>query len=160
MTSNGSYVAAGSLVSARNGSVYYFNGTSGALLWKHQAYAAVQPVVMSPEGAYVAAVGNGALLFNSRGDLLWNYTNLGLPVAFLQGDSLVILSGGHASGVNLVGYNGTILATFDIHGEVAVSQSGSEWVDAAGSIGTGGCATLHVFDGSTALPSIQLCSSR
>lgn len=160
MSSDGSSISVGTLVSGYNGSVFYFDGADGALLWSRQAYTAVQPLVMSPDGEYVASGGNvGTLLFNSKGDLLWNSSTLGQPVAILPGDSLVILEGG-SPGTQLVGYDGKVLATFDASGMVAASQTGPEWVQASGSLGPGSCSVLRVYDGLSQVASTELCPAQ
>ena len=170
MSSDGSFVAAGTIVTAYNGSVLYFDGRTGALLWDRQAHTEVQPLVMSADGSHIAIGGNtGVMLLDSSGNILWNYSLTsvaGPPISVLQSGSLVLLSGSYAAEpitTQLIGYNGTIAAAFDIPATsaVAASLNGPVWVVVEGLItSNGGCATLHLFDGSTALPSMQLCSSR
>jgi len=167
MSSDGSHVAAGTIVTAYNGSVLYFDGRSGTLLWNRQVYTEVQPLVMSSDGSHVAIGGNtGAMLLDSSGNILWNYSYtevLGNPVSVSQSNSLVLLSGLYAGEPNenqLVGYNGTIIATFNVPvtSAVAASLNGPVWVAAGGLITSkGGCAILHAFDGSTVLPSMLIC---
>jgi hypothetical protein len=125
---------------------------------------------MSSNGSGIAIAGNtGVMFLDSRGNVLWNdsYTKvLGLPVSILQSSSLVLISG-HGFGAagfdktQLVGYNGTLTATFTIAGlsGVAASPDGRTWVASGGVIREkgGACATLHVFDGSASLSSILLC---
>jgi len=167
MSSDGSHVAAGTTVTAYNGSVLYFDGRSGALLWNRQVYTEVQPLVMSSDGSHVAIGGNtGAMLLDSSGNILWNYSYtevLGNPVSVSQSNSLVLLSGLYAGEPNenqLVGYNGTIIATFNVPvtSAVAASLNGPVWVAAGGFITSkGGCAVLHAFSGPTVLPSTLIC---
>ena len=162
MSSDGSAVATGTLVSGYNGSVYYFDGHNGNLLWKRQAYTAVQPLIMSSDGAYVASGGNvGTLLLNSKGGLLWNYTTAGEPVGFAQGGSLVILlSVFLCPDLALVGYNGTTAETLEVDHltGVASSPSDSEWAAFAGSIaGDGQCGSAYLFNGTSTILSIPLC---
>ena len=161
MSGDGSAVAAGTLASGYSGSVYYFDGHNGNLLWKRQAYTAVQPLVMSSDGAYIASGGNvGTLLLNSKGGLLWNYTTAGEPVGFTQGGSLVILSGSSCPDLALVGYNGATAETLEVDRLTAVasSPSDSEWAAFAGSIaGDGQCGSAYLFNGTSAILSIPLC---
>jgi hypothetical protein len=170
ISSNGARVATGTTPGAYNGSVLYFDGTKGALLWSRQVYTEVQPLVMSSDGSRIAIAGNtGVMFLDSHGNLLWNdsYTKvLGVPVSILQSSSLVLISGYGfgAAGFDktqLVGYNGTLIATFRIAAlsGVAASPDGRSWVASGGVIREkgGACATLHVFDGSVSLSPIQLC---
>jgi hypothetical protein len=159
MSENGSYVAGGPVyVGNSNGSVYLFDGGTGALLWTHQEDMATQPVAMSPDGSYVAAIGDGAQLFTAGGQLLWNFTNLGIPAGFVDNGSALILSGGDAPGTDLVGDNGTVLTSYDVQGIVVTSGVGSVWaVVASGPIESGSCPTVHLFSGSEVLPSEELC---
>ena len=103
----------------------------------------------------------GVLLFDSSGALLWNYTNVsGEPAAISQSKSLVLLYGEYTHQVQLIGYNGTIVATLDIANlsAVAASPRSLEWVAVGGSISAkGGCAAIHIFDGSTTLTTVMLC---
>jgi len=161
MSSDGSYVATGSLYSAYNGSAYYFDGSSGALLWKQPALAAVEFLVMSSDGSHIALGGNaGLLLFDSSGTLLYhNATLVPVPVAVSHCDSAVLLSGENGQ-AQLMGYNGTILATFNVEGlsAEAVFPNGPGWAAVGGSItGAGDCATLHVFDDLSEISSVMLC---
>lgn len=161
MSSDGSYVATGSLYSAYNGSAYYFGGRSGALLWKHPALAAVEFLVMSSDGSHIALGGNaGLLLFDSSGELLYHNATLApIPLAVSHCDSAVLLSGENGQ-AQLMGYNGTILATFNLEGPSAeaVFPNGPGWAAAGGPItGAGDCATLHVFDDLSEISSVMLC---
>jgi hypothetical protein len=160
MSDNGSYVAGGPLyVGNSNGSVYLFDGGTGALLWTHQEDMAAQPVAISPDGSYVAAIGDGAQLLTAGGQLLWNFTNLGIPAGFVDNGSALILSGGDASGTDLVGDNGTVMASYDVQGIAVTSGVGSVWAVASNSpIESGSCAAVHLFNGSEALPSTELCA--
>jgi outer membrane protein assembly factor BamB len=159
MSANGSYVAGGPVYTGNsNGSVYLFDGATGALLWKHQEGMAAQPVAISPDGSYVAAIGDGAQLFTAGGQLLWNFTNLGIPAGFVDNGSALILSGGDASGTDLVGDNGTVLASYDVQGIAVTSGAGSVWAVASDSpMESGSCAAVHVFNAQEALPSEELC---
>lgn len=161
MSSNGSYVATGSLYSAYNGSVYYFNGRTGALLWEKPALAAVEFLVMSSDGLHIALGGNaGLLLFDSSGALLYHNATLApVPVAVSHCDSAVLLSGENGQ-AQLMGYNGTILARFNVEGlsAEAVFPNGPGWAAVGGSItGAGDCATLHVFNDLNEISSVMLC---
>jgi len=161
MSGDGSVVATGTLVSGYDGSVYYFDGRNGDVLWKRQAYTAVQPLVMSSDGAYIASGGNvGTLLLSSKGSLLWNYTTAGEPVGFTQNGSLVILSGYSCPNFTLVGHNGTTVETLEVDHLTGVvsSPSDSEWAAFAGSIaGEGQCGIIDFFNGTSALLSMPLC---
>jgi WD40 repeat protein len=161
MSSDGSYVATGSLYSAYNGSAYYFDGRSGALLWKQPALAAVEFLVMSSDGSHIALGGNaGLLLFDSRGTLLYHNATLApVPVAVSYCDSAVLLSGENGR-VQLMGYNGTILATLEVEGlsAEAVFPNSPGWAAVGGPItGAGDCAILHVFDDLSEISSVMLC---
>ena len=161
MSSDGSYVATGSLYSAYNGSAYYFDGSSGALLWKQPALAAVEFLVMSSDGSHIALGGNaGLLLFDSSGTLLYHNATLApVPVAVSYCDSAVLLSGEDGQ-AQLMGYNGTILATSEVEGlsADAVFPNGPGWAAVGGSItGAGDCAMLHVFDDLSEISSVMLC---
>jgi hypothetical protein len=165
ISSDGAYVAVGTLSGAYNGSVLYFDGKNGVLLWQRQVYTEVQPVVMSSDGSRIAIGGNtGVMLLDSSGNLLWNdsYARVsGNPVAILQSNSLVLLGGEYShQQAELIGYNGTTVASFPIPSlsVVAGSANGPAWAAVGGSIaGFGVCATLHPFDGADALPSTPLC---
>jgi hypothetical protein len=176
--SSGAYVAAATAPGPHNGSVLYFDGRNGALLWSRQVYTEVHALeissngslAMSSDGSGIAIAGNNGVIFlDSRGNVLWNdsYTNvLGLPVSILHSSSLVLISGEGfgAAGFDkaqLVGYNGTLVAAFAIAGlsGVAASPDGRTWVASGGVISEkgGACGTLHIFDGSVPLSSIQIC---
>ena len=170
ISSDGAYVATGTVPGAYNGSVLYFNGRDGALLWSRQVYTEVQPLVMSSDGSRIAIAGNtGVMFLDSQGNLLWNdsYTNVsGDPVSILQSSSIVLISGYGfgAAGFDktqLVGYNGTVIATFGINAlsGVAASTNGQTWVASGGVIREkgGACATLHVFEGAALTSTIPLC---
>ncbi len=159
MSSDGSRVAVGTFVNGENGSVYYFSGKDGDVLWKRQAYTAVQPLFMSSDGGYIASGGNvGKLLFDSSGNILWNDTGYGNPLAFVNGASLVIV--GDGTTVRLIGYNGTIAATFDSPGSflnIVSSSTSPEWVDAEGMVGPGACGALSIYDGVSLVSNLTLC---
>jgi hypothetical protein len=170
ISDNGAFVATGTTPGAYNGSVLYFNGADGKLLWARQVFTEVQPLVMSADGSRIAIAGNtGVMLLDSDGNLLWNdsYSEVtGVPASILQSSSLVLVSGYGfgATGfdrVQLVGYNGTVVATFSIDGlsTVAASPNGQTWVASGGVIREkgGACATLHVFEGSSAVATLSLC---
>jgi hypothetical protein len=170
ISSDGAYVATGTTPGAYNGSVLYFNGTNGSMLWSRQVFTEVQPLVMSSDGSRIAIAGNtGVMFLDSRGNILWNdsYTEIsGVPVSILQNSSLVLTSGYGfgAAGFDktqLVGFNGTVIATFSINAlsGVAASTNGQTWVATGGVIRDkgGACATLHVFEGAAVTSAIPLC---
>ncbi len=129
ISSGGAYVAVGTLPGAYNGSVLYFNGKNGALLWDRQVYTEVQPLLMSSDGSHIAIGGNtGVMLLDSSGNLLWNYSYAkvsGDPVAILQSNSLVLLGGEYSHEAELIGYNGTTVASFPIPSLSVVAGSAS-----------------------------------
>lgn len=170
ISGDGAYVATGTIPGAYNGSVLYFNGANGKLLWSRQVFTEVQPLVMSDDGSRIAIAGNtGVMFLDSGGNLLWNdsYSEVtGVPVSILQSSSLVLVSGSGfgATGfdkVQLVGYNGTLVATFSIDGlsGVAASPNGQTWVASGGVIREkgGACATVHVFESNSAVATLSLC---
>ncbi|MDA4120564.1 MAG: hypothetical protein OK413_00465, partial [Thaumarchaeota archaeon] len=161
MSNNGQDVAVGTLVNGYNGSVYYFNGMNGRVLWKEQAYTAVQPLLMSVDGSHLASGGNvGVLLFNSKGNVLWNRTT-GQPLGFIQGDPFVVVSEfSSCPNLVLVGYDGTTVLTIEVEHLTSVdfSQTNSEWVAFEGSIaGDGQCGAADLFNGTTGLYSVPIC---
>jgi len=84
----------------------------------------------------------------------------------LSSSSLVLLIGygfgadGYHN-IQLVGYDGTLIATFSITAlsGVAASPNGRTWVASGGVITEkgGSCATLRIFDGPALLSSMALC---
>jgi WD40 repeat protein len=168
MSSDGSYVAASSQ-RFNNGSVNYFDGRNGSLLWSYPIFpqnriANFNSLVMSPDGSYVASGGpaSGVLVLGSSGKILWEGTagGFGEPVLLLEKASLVLLYQPNANEFQLVEFNGTVVASSNINqvSTFAGSLGGSVWVAAGGEISEGGgCAVLDFYDNSTALPSTQLC---
>ncbi len=168
MSSDGSYVAA---TSQRfyNGSVYYFDGRNGSLLWSYPIFpesgiANYNSLVMSPDGSYVASGGpsSGVLVFESSGKILWegSVAGFGEPVLLLERASLVLLYQPSGNEFQLVELNGTAVMSSNVNdvSAFAGSPSGSVWVAAGGVISaSGGCAVLDLYDGSTALSSTQIC---
>jgi hypothetical protein len=168
MSSDGSYVAASSQRSY-NGSVYYFDGRNGSLLWSYPIFpengiANYDSLVMSQDGSYVASGGpsSGVLVFESSGKILWegSVAGFGEPVLMLGNASLVLLYQPDGNDFQLVEFNGTAVASYNLNDvtSFASSPSGSVWVAAGGEISTtGGCAVLDFYDGSTVLSSTQIC---
>jgi hypothetical protein len=168
MSSDGSYVAASSQ-RFYNGSVYFFDGRNGGLLWSYPfvtstGIANYNSLVMSQDGAYVAFGGpsTGVSVRESAGKAIWQGPRAGFgePVLMLENASLVLLYQPSGNDFELVRFNGTDVASSSINdvSAFAVSPSGSVWVASGGEITTGGgCAVLDFYDGSTALSPMQLC---
>ena len=167
MSSDGSEVVASSR-SVYNGTVFYFDGRSGAIAWQFPFYlengiANYMSLAMSSDGSYIASGGpaSGIVILDSNSKVLWEELagGSGEPVAVLQSHSLVLTNGLTNDEVNLVGYNGTLVAGYRLPASaLAGSPNGSIWVAADGVMSNAGsCATIHIFDGSTTLPSMQLC---
>jgi len=168
MSSDGSYVAASSQ-RFYNGSVYYFDGRNGSLLWSYPirpsfGIANYNTLVMSQDGSYVASGGpsTGVLVIESSGKTLWEgpVAAFGEPALILEKASLVLLYEPSGNDFQLVDFDGTVVASYNLNdvSSFAGSPSGSVWVAAGGVISAGGgCAVLDFYDGSTALPSTQLC---
>ncbi len=168
MSSDGSRVVVSSrLVS--NGSLLYFDGRNGALIWKYPFYpengiAPYMSLAMSSDGSYIASGGpsSGILVIDSTGKVLWEGSvgGFGEPVLLLKAHSLILTYQPSGEDFQLVRYNGTLIASLNIQaGSVfARSSDGSVWAVAGGLISNaGGCATVHLFNGSAPLPSIELC---
>ena len=168
MSSDGSYVAASSQ-RFYNGSLYFFAGRNGSLLWSHPVFTSTgianyNSLVMSQDGAYVAFGGpsTGVSVFESSGKTLWQgpVSGFGEPVLMLENASLVLLYQPSGNDFQLVEFNGTVVASSNINGVSAFAGSPNRpvWVASGGEISTtGGCAVLDFYDGSTALSSTQLC---
>ena len=168
MSSDGSNVA----VSSRfhyNGTVFYFDGRSGAIIWQFPFYpeggiADYMSLAMSSDGSYTASGGpsSGILVFDSSGKVLWegSVAGFGEPVFVLEGASFVLTYQPSGNHFQLVRYDGTAIASFNVESVSAFAHPprGSFWAAAGGVISNaGGCATLHLFEGSTELPSLELC---
>jgi len=167
MSGDGSRVAASSQ-RFYNGSVYYFDGSNGGLVWSYPTFpetgiANYDSLVMTSDGSVVAAGGpsTGTLVLNSNGKALWEGSvgGFGEPALILKSYSLVLMFGLSTTQADLVGFNGTAVRSFNNEGGAfAASPDGETWVAAGGIITTGGdCSTLEFFNGTTALPSAQLC---
>jgi putative pyrroloquinoline-quinone binding quinoprotein len=168
MSSDGSYVAASSQ-RFYNGSLYFFDGRNGSLLWSYPVFTSTgianyNSLVMSQDGAYVAFGGpsTGVSVFESSGKTLWQgpVSGFGEPVLMLENASLVLLYQPSGNDFQLVEFNGTAVASSNINdvSAFAGSPNGPVWVASGGEISTtGGCAVLDFYDGSTALSSTQLC---
>lgn len=169
VSSDGSEVVASSRM-VYNGSIYYFNGRTGVLLWDYyftweSGFAPTSSLAMSPEGAYVSFGGPaaGVFFFDSGGRVLWTRSvgGPGAPVSVFRNDSLALMFGCCNSEVQLIDYNGTTVATFYLNASTSVvvgSPEGPEWASAEGTISpNGGCATLHVYNDPAELPSSMLC---
>jgi WD40 repeat protein len=168
MSSDGSHVVASSRL-VYNGSVFYFDGRSGAIMWQYPFFpengiADYMSLAMSADGSYLASGGpaSGVLGFDSSGKVLWEgrVGGFGEPAFVLETGSFVLMYGPNGNEVQLLRYNGTLAAPygFESLSALAGSPNGSVWVAAGGQITkAGGCATLHLFDGPTAIPSMSLC---
>jgi hypothetical protein len=168
MSSDGSYVASSSQ-RFYNGSVYFFDGRNGSLLWSYPlitstGIANYNSLVMSQDGAHVAFGGpsTGVSVWESTGKTIWQGPRAGFgePVLMLENASLVLLYQPSGNEFELVGFNGTAVASSNINdvSAFAGSPSGSVWVAAGGEITAGGgCAVLDFYDGSMALSPMQLC---
>jgi outer membrane protein assembly factor BamB len=160
MSSDGKEVTVGTLVNGDNGSVYYFDGQTGKILWKEQAYTAVQPLYMSSDGSLVASGGNyGTLLFNSNGHVVWNDTTA-TPLGFTNDDQLLFLPGQPCPNLSLVDRSGTVLGSLEVRQLTAeaLAPDSSEWAAFAGTIaGDGQCGSVDIFNGTSSLSSIPLC---
>jgi outer membrane protein assembly factor BamB len=181
MSNDGSSVAASSTLSSNgavynanfsnNGTLYYFNGKTGAMLWEYtfhreQGYVPTFSLAMSSDGSQVSLGGpaEGVLFFSSSGKVLWQESvgGAGAPVSIFQNDSLVLSYGCCNGEVQLLAYNGTTIGTFyplESPSAVAGSANGPVWASAGQGLGSNaeGCSTLQVFNGTTALPSTRLC---
>ena len=168
MSSDGSYVAASSQ-RFYNGSLYFFDGRNGSLLWSHPfitstGIANYNSLAMSQDGAYVAFGGpsTGVSLSESTGKTIWQgpVDGFGEPVLMLENASLVLLYQPSGNEFQLVRFNGTAVASSNINdvSAFAGSPNGPVWVAAGGEASaSGGCAVLDFYGGSTTLPSMQLC---
>lgn len=75
ISKDGAYVAAGSVTSGTNGTVYLLDG-KGNLLWKRHVDSDILSASTSYNGSYVAFGTNGwTLYYNREGTLLWNYSS-------------------------------------------------------------------------------------
>ena len=77
MSSDGNYIATGSLAISPDNKVYFFNRT-GDLLWSYITIDEIWSVAVSSDGNYIAAGVGGffsgkVYFFNKTGDLLWDY---------------------------------------------------------------------------------------
>jgi len=167
MSSDGSRVAVSSRT-VNNGTVFYFDGRSGSVIWQYPFYPEngimnVMSLVASPDGSYIASGGpsSGILGLDSTGHVLWEgrVGGFGEPVLVLAKASLVLLYQPSGNEYELVTYNGTAVSSYNLNAVSAFAGSpgGSIWVAAGGVISASGCLVLDFYDGSTALSSTQLC---
>jgi WD40 repeat protein len=168
LSSDGSRVAVSSRL-VYNGTVFYFNGRNGSVIWQYPFYPEngimnVMALAVSPDGSYIASGGpsSGILGLDSNGSVVWegHVGGFGEPVLVLENESLVLLYQPSGNDFELVRFNGTAVASFNLNAVSAFagSSSGTTWVAAGGVISAGaGCAVLDFYDGSTALSSTQLC---
>jgi hypothetical protein len=122
---NGSVIVAYGL----SADLLYING-EGRVLWNYSQYSA-QSVVLVNGGSRVAAAvsqipipgyqnfGSALIMFDSRGNQLWNVT---IPDQIVVSGSDLAVSAGHmAAGLSWDGYNGTV-AYYDLQGNFVWSK--------------------------------------
>ncbi len=124
MNGNGSVIVAGG-----SSELLYINST-GRVLWNYSQNGPAAIALLDEGSSVLAAVsqitipgqtnfGSALVMFDSRGNQLWNVT---IPDQIVVSGSALAISGGHiAFGISNDGYNGTV-AYYDLQGNLVWSK--------------------------------------